>query len=53
MKFMRKKFMKKARVAIGGILHETNTFARTKTQYNDFLQGRAIGIGEGAAMLKQ
>ena len=53
MKFMRKKFMKKARVEIGGILHETNTFARTKTQYNDFLQGRAIGIGEGAAMLKQ
>jgi microcystin degradation protein MlrC len=48
---MIKKLAGKPRVAVGGILHETNTFARKKTQYADFMRGRAIGVGEGALLL--
>jgi len=44
--------MKKPRVAVGGILHETNTFARKKTGYADFQRGRAIGVGEGESLLR-
>ena len=47
------KQIKKARVVIGGILHETNTFAHAKTGYRDFMKGRALGMAEGVEMLKE
>ena len=50
---MKKKLMVKIRVATGGILHETNTFAKTRAGYEDFMSRRALGMAEGAAMLKQ
>ena len=31
--------MSAPRIAIGGFLHETNTFAPTRATYDDFLQG--------------
>jgi microcystin degradation protein MlrC len=43
----------KPRVVIGGILHETNTFARGKTEYKDFMEGRALGACRGNAILKK
>ena len=45
--------MQKMRVAVGGILTETNTFATAKTGYADFTRKRAPGMVAGAAMLKQ
>src|SRR5471032_752170 len=41
------------RIAVGGFLHETNTFAPTKATYNDFVHG--VGwpaMAVGAAVLK-
>ena len=32
------------RVAVGGFLHETNTFAPTKATYDDFAHGGGSGI---------
>lgn len=41
------------RVAIGGFLHETNTFAPTKATYDDFVHGGGWpSMTEGAGILK-
>ncbi len=47
--------MSAPRIAIGGFLHETNTFAPTKATYDDFLQGggwpaMAAGAAHGETM---
>jgi microcystin degradation protein MlrC len=42
------------RIAVGGFLHETNTFAPTKATYADFVHGGGWpGMTEGAAVLKK
>ena len=41
------------RVAVGGFLHETNTFAPTKATYDDFVHGGGWpSMTEGAEILK-
>ena len=41
------------RVAIGGFLHETNTFAPTRATYDDFLQGGGWpGMTKGRAIIE-
>ena len=41
------------RIAVGGFLHETNTFAPTKATYADFVHGGGWpGMAVGAAVLK-
>src|SRR5690242_10508579 len=38
------------RIAVGGFLHETNTFARTKATYQDFVHGGgwpSMALGDG------
>jgi microcystin degradation protein MlrC len=41
------------RVAVGGFLHETNTFAPTKATYDDFVHGGGWpSMAEGADVLK-
>ncbi len=41
------------RIAIGGFLHETNTFAPTEATYEGFLHGGGWpGMAVGAAVLK-
>jgi microcystin degradation protein MlrC len=41
------------RIAVGGFLHETNTFAPTKATYADFMHGGGWpGMAVGAAVLK-
>ena len=43
--------MSAPRIAIGGFLHETNTFAPTKATYQDFVQGGGWpAMAEGAAI---
>jgi microcystin degradation protein MlrC len=42
-----------ARIAVGGFLHETNTFAPTKATYADFVHGGGWpGMAVGAAVLR-
>lgn len=41
-----------ARVAVGGILHETNTFSARKTEDEDFISSRALGFQEGTDILR-
>jgi microcystin degradation protein MlrC len=42
-----------ARIAVGGFLHETNTFAPTKATYNDFVHGGGWpAMTEGANVLR-
>jgi microcystin degradation protein MlrC len=42
-----------ARIAVGGFLHETNTFAPTKATYNDFVHGGGWPVmTEGADVLR-
>ena len=42
-----------ARIAVGGFLHETNTFAPTKATYNDFVHGGGWpAMTEGADVLR-
>ncbi|MEO6781962.1 MAG: M81 family metallopeptidase [Bradyrhizobium sp.] len=41
------------RIAVGGFLHETNTFAPTKATYDDFVHGGGWpAMAQGAAVLK-
>ena len=41
------------RIAVGGFLHETNTFAPTKATYDDFVHGGGWpAMTTGAAVLK-
>src|ERR1700744_1875975 len=41
------------RIAVGGFLHETNTFAPTKATYNDFVHGGGWpAMAQGADVLK-
>ena len=41
------------RIAVGGFLHETNTFAPTKATYADFVHGGGWpAMAEGADVLK-
>ncbi|MDR3469615.1 MAG: M81 family metallopeptidase, partial [Xanthobacteraceae bacterium] len=43
--------MSAPRIAIGGFLHETNTFAPTKATYQDFVQGGGWpAMAEGTAI---
>jgi len=45
--------MQRLKIAIGGLQHETNTFASLPTTLNDFVQGAAWpGLTEGAAVLE-
>jgi microcystin degradation protein MlrC len=42
-----------ARIAVGGFLHETNTFAPTKATYDDFVHGGGWpALAQGADVLK-
>ena len=41
-----------SRIATGGFLHETNTFAPTKATYDDFMHGGGATIAEAANVLK-
>lgn len=46
--------MSAPRIAIGGFLHETNTFAPTKATYDDFVGGGGAGrMSEGAEILER
>src|SRR5437660_4265167 len=41
------------RIAVGGFLHETNTFAPTKATYADFVHGGGLpSMARGADVLK-
>jgi microcystin degradation protein MlrC len=40
------------RIATGGFLHETNTFAPTKATYDDFMHGGGATIADAANVLK-
>ena len=41
------------RIAVGGFLHETNTFAPTKATYDDFVHGGGWpAMAQGADVLK-
>jgi microcystin degradation protein MlrC len=41
------------RIAVGGFLHETNTFAPTKATFGDFVHGGGWpAMAEGSAVLK-
>ena len=41
------------RIAVGGFLHETNTFAPTKASYDDFVHGGGWpAMAKGADVLK-
>jgi microcystin degradation protein MlrC len=41
------------RIAVGGFLHETNTFAPTKATYDDFVHGGGWpSMAQGADVLK-
>src|SRR6201994_475900 len=40
------------RIAIGGFLHETNTFAPTKANYDDFMHEGGASIADAANVLK-
>src|ERR1700681_2414253 len=41
------------RIAVGGFLHETNTFAPTKATYNDFVHGGGWpAMAQGPDVLK-
>jgi microcystin degradation protein MlrC len=40
------------RIATGGFLHETNTFAPTKASYDDFMHGGGATIADAANVLK-
>src|ERR1700753_3677663 len=41
------------RIAVGGFLHETNTFAPTKASYADFVHGGGWpAMAQGAGVLK-
>src|SRR5258708_36044186 len=41
------------RIAVGGFLHETNTFAPTKATYNDFVHGGGWPpMSQGAKLLE-
>jgi microcystin degradation protein MlrC len=41
------------RIAVGGFLHETNTFAPTKATFDDFVHGGGWpAMAQGAGVLK-
>jgi microcystin degradation protein MlrC len=42
------------RIAVGGFLHETNTFAPTKATYDDFVHGGGWpAMSQGAKLLEK
>ena len=50
---MKKNIRKRARVAVGGIMHETNSFSKVPTEYEDFTSSHALSMATGADILKK